>query len=728
MSNVIEFLIRGKSDFAAAFKGAENGINTLQSAFAKLQRVLVTGAVVQFGRDIIDAVDEAQHASVKLNTMLRNTEFAAGTTRTEIEKYVEALQKTSRFDDEALRNAATEILKFGYISKTAFKDALQVSVDYATFNKTQVPEAATMIARAMAAPEAASRLLRQAGIELTVQQKEQIKAFEEAGDKAKTQGLILDILKTKYSGIAVEMNTGPGAQAAKVNIAWGEMLETLGASTAVSSTIGGFIKFLKDSIVDLDRVIAERDILGKIKGIALFAAGFRGFTLPSDTAPKNRASGTIKYGAGQSPVEQAQAEAAAELKRQAAYAKKLEANKKAQTSAEELRKSIDDTSRSMLLHIQTFGLSAEQAKIYELRLRGVNEAQLSQLQTLADASDRQKQHADEQALEIELEKQKQQGFLDSIAIMEKAAATYSMTANQIHIYDAALGGASAAQVQLMLNAANITSALEAEAAKREKVSKLSGVDPLAEEQRQYEEKRAMALLYRELEATDKEQADAVIQELERSHQQALVQLAQRGLVSQQQFAKMDAALQIQVVGQKFKAIMGEAAAHNKAMFVLQKAMALAEAAIRFPQTVMDAYAWGTKFGGPFLGAAFAAIAGAAQLVQMKAIASASYGGGAAHGGLDYVPKEQTYLLDRGERVLSPRQNEDLTSFINGDGGGGGMVIQNLSIHILENATGADTFTRMDKVQLRNTLGKPIIDALNEMYRIGVRPNFAMQGK
>ncbi|MCR8922666.1 tape measure protein [Dasania sp. GY-MA-18] len=37
--------------------------------------------------------------------------------------------------------------------------------------------------------------------------------------------------------------------------------------------------------------------------------------------------------------------------------------------------------------------------------------------------------------------------------------------------------------------------------------------------------------------------------------------------------------------------------------------------------------------------------------------------GIAHGGLDYVPSESTFLLDEGERVLSPRQNKDLTQFL-----------------------------------------------------------------
>jgi len=40
--------------------------------------------------------------------------------------------------------------------------------------------------------------------------------------------------------------------------------------------------------------------------------------------------------------------------------------------------------------------------------------------------------------------------------------------------------------------------------------------------------------------------------------------------------------------------------------------------------------------------------------------------GIAHGGLDYVPAESTYVLQRGERILSPGQNEQLMRYMAGD--------------------------------------------------------------
>ena len=148
-----------------------------------------------------------------------------------------------------------------------------------------------------------------------------------------------------------------------------------------------------------------------------------------------------------------------------------------------------------------------------------------------------------------------------------------------------------------------------------------------------------------------------------------------------------------------------------------------QAGVTFAATYADVaenmdYGW-------LYGAAIAAAAASAAMAGGLAYVGV---GQAAHGGLDYVPNESTFLLQQGERVLSPRQNEDLTSFLDSGGLGGGAVIQNLTIHVLENATNVDAFARMDAVQLRQALGYPIIDALNSMSDIGVRPNFATGAK
>lgn len=68
--------------------------------------------------------------------------------------------------------------------------------------------------------------------------------------------------------------------------------------------------------------------------------------------------------------------------------------------------------------------------------------------------------------------------------------------------------------------------------------------------------------------------------------------------------------------------------------------------------------------GPVMGAAAAGIATAFGLARVASIAGLTFSG-AAHGGLTNVPEESTYLLQRGERVLSPNQNRDLTDYMSG---------------------------------------------------------------
>lgn len=150
---------------------------------------------------------------------------------------------------------------------------------------------------------------------------------------------------------------------------------------------------------------------------------------------------------------------------------------------------------------------------------------------------------------------------------------------------------------------------------------------------------------------------------------------------------------------------------GKDSFGVTKALGIAEATIgaylSFNRT-MGAYPYP-------INAALAGISLATSLVQVAHIASTS--SGIAHGGLDYVPKEQTYLLDRGERVLSPKQNRDLTAFLeNRDRGA--VTIENVWIEILPNVTDAGALNSLDERSLRDFVEDRLLAALRELRLAG----------
>ncbi|MNE22863.1 Lambda phage tail tape-measure protein [compost metagenome] len=70
---------------------------------------------------------------------------------------------------------------------------------------------------------------------------------------------------------------------------------------------------------------------------------------------------------------------------------------------------------------------------------------------------------------------------------------------------------------------------------------------------------------------------------------------------------------------------------------------------------------GVPFVGPAIASGAAIAAAAAAGVLMTGVGSAL--SGQAHAGIDNIPSEGTWLLDGGERVLSPAQNRDLTGYL-----------------------------------------------------------------
>ena len=199
----------------------------------------------------------------------------------------------------------------------------------------------------------------------------------------------------------------------------------------------------------------------------------------------------------------------------------------------------------------------------------------------------------------------------------------------------------------------------------------------------------------------------------------------------------------------FKSIAKQALASVISMFVkmgierlllsaLTKSAAASEASVEASKAVgmTGANMFASMAAAPFPinltapAVAAAAMAGAASMFSAGAATGKALGAtvGAAHGGMTSVPEESTYLLNKGERVLSPRQNKDLDSFMRGGGssgsGGRATTIENLTIHVLENATSADALLSMSDEDLERIVGGPIIRALNKLDEIGVRPGFA----
>lgn len=227
--------------------------------------------------------------------------------------------------------------------------------------------------------------------------------------------------------------------------------------------------------------------------------------------------------------------------------------------------------------------------------------------------------------------------------------------------------------------------------------------------------RAHGLLTAELEA----EFQTAKEEQEATHQARLKEIKDKAAA--EDYARMDMALgaaeslfgSLADLTAKFA---GKNSKAHKAMFALEKATSIARSIMAINTGIALAAA------NPFpLNLGAMATVGAATAGLVSEISSV----GIAHGGLDNVPKEATYLLDKGERVLSPKQNKDLTQFIEKNGAASAnvnVVVNNHSaepVNVRRGDNGIEVIVGqiVDRIKDQVSRGVGLADTLQRTYSL-----------
>jgi len=173
-------------------------------------------------------------------------------------------------------------------------------------------------------------------------------------------------------------------------------------------------------------------------------------------------------------------------------------------------------------------------------------------------------------------------------------------------------------------------------AKNAEALKLSTLSELEQEQFKYEEK--MRLLEEFLIANPERMAEfyGVAEAMEAEHGNRMVQIRAKTLTDLEKFNSMSFQQQAKTVASKLAEMTASLSTESRAMFNINKAASLANAAIKGYESAVNAYAFGTKIGGPPVGAAMAALSVATTASQINAIRSQSFGGG-GNSGAAYAP-------------------------------------------------------------------------------------------
>ncbi|EQM72069.1 phage tail length tape measure family protein [Pseudomonas tohonis] len=385
----------------------------------------------------------------------------------------------------------------------------------------------------------------------------------------------------------------------------------------------------------------------------------------------------------------------------------------AQRLHEALQKQVDQLS----LQARTLGMAADEERLYRLAVEGATEAQLAQasaaLEQISAFEQQRKVQEDYRRLVAEL-------LTDEEKLTEQARA-------RLAVLDAIrdISADEREQQAGRIAAAVVTDAPQFGGLAPEIGGPMGELDKLDEAEQElarwYATQLNMLEQFRAERADMTEQWDAQEQAVKAQHEARLDEIEQA-----RQRARMAA-------GEAFfgglaglsKAFFGEQSSLYKAMFAIEKGYAMAKAMINVPKAYSEAYA--AVVGIPVVGPVLAPVAGtaaaAAQLAQAASIGSINLSG-MAHDGLDEIPREGTWLLDRGERVVDARTNADLKDFLASreaiDKPTGAPVVQ-VTVHVdSDGNTSTDTMAPQEYERMGQHLGQLVDEAVRRSIQMEQR--------
>ena len=161
--------------------------------------------------------------------------------------------------------------------------------------------------------------------------------------------------------------------------------------------------------------------------------------------------------------------------------------------------------------------------------------------------------------------------------------------------------------------------------------------------------------------------------------------------------------------QMVKDSAGEQSGAYKAMFLAQQAIAIGQAIISTELAATKALELGPVLGIPastlVRGMGYASVG----LIAAQTIS------GMAHDGIDNIPKEGTWLLDKGERVVDSRTNADLKGMIANQKNGSGDV--NISVQVTDSGVTTQS-NQSDQKQLGQMIGNAVRTVIRQEQRQG----------
>ena len=234
---IVDVKTRGADKATKQLGKVDKGLGRLaKSAGVAAAGFFGARALISGFQSVIDLTKQQVLAETQLNAVLKSTAGAAGLTAKELTGMASALQKQTRFGDEAIIKAQSLMLTFTKVGSEVFPDAIEAVLNMSEAMGQDLQQGVIQVGKALNDPILGVTALRRVGVQLSDQQVDLVRKFTETGEVAEAQKIILSELETQFGGVAKAAGeTMPGALDQMGN-AVGDLGETLGESLAPAIT------------------------------------------------------------------------------------------------------------------------------------------------------------------------------------------------------------------------------------------------------------------------------------------------------------------------------------------------------------------------------------------------------------------------------------------------------------------------------------------------------------
>lgn len=230
---IVDVKTRGADRAAKQLGKVDKGLGRLAKSAAGVAVGFfgVQGLINGF-RSVVESTKQQALVEAQLNAVLKSTASVAGLTAKELTNMASALQKQTRFGDEAIIKAQSLMLTFTKVGKDVFPNAIETVLNMSEAMGQDLQQGVIQVGKALNDPILGVTALRRVGVQLSKQQEQQVKDFVAVGDVASAQKIILGELETQFGGVAKAAGETLGGSLDIMSNAVGDAGEALGEQLA----------------------------------------------------------------------------------------------------------------------------------------------------------------------------------------------------------------------------------------------------------------------------------------------------------------------------------------------------------------------------------------------------------------------------------------------------------------------------------------------------------------